>query len=331
MAWSAVESKSAIARGATIHGNEEPQYTLVAGAAIEPFRLVSVEADGDVEQADADSLAVIGVYASNVAAVANQVVDEIGWGKTVVQVAGIVSPGDQLKAYDGGKAGRFVNSTYASSEIDTTAVGSAFTNQPNNDAVEVVSASAADTTQTVTIIGTTTATDTVVVEEIALNGTTPVASAKLDWGVILAVKKSAATAGTVTVREASADQTITAGLTANVLSVGVTEVPAADQQAYNRIPAINADGASTKQIGLQGTDSTGAVIYDSQALDGATVTPVNTAFNLVTEIYRGDLEGTRTATVTVAATVDSPSLAVGKALSAAAAEDDIIGALILPV
>lgn len=330
MAWSAIESKSVVARGATIHGNEEPQYTLVAGAAINPFRLVAVASDGDVEQAGSGSTKVVGVYASNVAAVNNQVVDALGWGKTVVQVAGIVSPGDDLKAYASGYAGRFVNSDIAGDEIDTTAVGSAFTNQPNNDGVEVVSASAADTTQTVTIIGTTTGTDTVVVETVTLNGTTEVPTVKVDWGMILAVKKSAATAGTVTVREASADQTITAGLTASVLSVGVTEVPTADQQAYNRIPAINADGATTKQLGLKGTDADGATIYDSQALAGATVTPVNTAFNRVTEIYRGDLEVARTATVTVAATVDDPALKVGKALSAAAAADEIIGALILP-
>lgn len=330
MAWTAIESKSAIARGATIHGNEEPQYTLVAGAAINPFRLVAVASDGDVEQAAADSTTVVGVYASNVAAVANEVVEELAWGKTVVEAGDIIAPGDALKADANGLAIRFVTSEYAGDEIDTTAVGSAFTNQPSNDGVEVVSSNAGDTTQTVTIIGTTTGTDTVVVETVTLNGTTEVPTVKVDWGVILAVKKSAVTLGTVTVREASADQTITAGLTAAVLSVGVTEVPAADQQAYNRIPAINSDGATTKQLGLQGTNSAGTVIYDSQALAGATVTPVNVAFNRVTEIYRGDLEVARTATVTVAATVDNPALKVGKALSAAAASGDIIGALIFP-
>jgi hypothetical protein len=92
----------------------------------------------------------------------------------------------------------------------TTPVGSAFTNQPANDGIEVVSDSALDITQTVTIIGTTTGTDTVVVETVTLTGTTAVSTVKTNWGIVLAVKKSAVTAGTVTVREASANATITA-------------------------------------------------------------------------------------------------------------------------
>jgi len=185
----------------------------------------------------------------------------------------------------------------------TTAVGSAFTNQPANDGVEVVSDNAADTTQTVTIIGTTNGADTVVVETITLTGTTPAASVKTDWGVILAVKKSAVTLGTVTVREASGDATITAGLTAAVLSVGVTAVAAADQAAYNRVVSLVSDGATTKQIGLQGTNTAGTTIYDSQALAGTTAVSSNSQFLTVTEIYRGDLESGRTATETADGTL----------------------------
>lgn len=180
----------------------------------------------------------------------------------------------------------------------TTSAGLAFTNQPANDGVEVVSSDAGDTTQTVTIIGTTTASDTVVVETVTLNGTTAVPTVKTDWGVILAVKKSAATLGTVTVREASGDATITAGLTAAVLSVGVETVDAANQAAYNRVLTLVASGSTTKQLGLKGTDTTDAVIYDSQALSGTTSVLSNEAFRTVTEIYTGDLEATRTATIT---------------------------------
>lgn len=177
----------------------------------------------------------------------------------------------------------------------TTAVGSAFTNQPTNDGVEILSASAADTTQTVTIIGTTTGTDTVVVETVTLTGTTPVSTVKVDWGVVLAVKKSVATAGTVTVRKATGDATITAGLTAAVLSVGVTTVT--NTAMYNRVLQMVADGATTKQLGFQGTNTAGTVIYDSQALTGATVEVSNSSFTTLTEIYRGDLEVARTVTV----------------------------------
>lgn len=181
-------------------------------------------------------------------------------------------------------------------QATTTAAGLAFTNQPANDGIEVLSSDAGDTTQTVTIIGTTNGTDTVVVETVTLTGTTPVATVKTNWGVVLAVKKSAVTLGTVTVREASADQTITAGLTAAVLSVGVTTV--SNTAAFNRVLSMVASGATTKQLGFQGTNSAGTVIYDSQALTGTTVAVSNSQFLTLTEIYRGDLEATRTATVT---------------------------------
>lgn len=184
--------------------------------------------------------------------------------------------------------------TYAT----TTAAGSAFTNQPANDGIEVLSAEAADTTQTVTIIGTTTGTDTVVVETVTLNGTTAVSTTKTNWGVVLALKKSAATAGTVTVREASGNATISAGLTASVLSVGVNTVASSDQAAWDRAVAIVCSGSGTKQIGLKGTDSTDTTIYDSQALTGTTAVTSNSSFRTVTEIYTGDLESNRTATVT---------------------------------
>ena len=177
----------------------------------------------------------------------------------------------------------------------TTGVGAAFTNQPANDGIEVLSASAADTTQTITIIGTTTGTDTVVVETVTLTGTTAVSTVKTNWGVVLAVKKSAATAGTVTIREASGNATITT-LTALVLSAGVETVAEADQPAYGRLVSLVSDGATTKQIGLKGTDTTDAVIYDSQALAGTTAVLSNSEFRLVTEIYTGDLESGRTCT-----------------------------------
>lgn len=183
----------------------------------------------------------------------------------------------------------------------TTAAGSAFTNQPANDGVTIVSANAGDTTQTVTIIGTTNGSDTTVTEVIALTGTTPANSVKTNWGVILAVKKSATTLGTVTVSETSGGLTITAGLTAAVLSVGVTTVT--DTAAYNRVVNAVASGATTKQIGFGGTDTSGTQIYDSQALTGATSVTSNSSFFTLTEIYSGDVEASRTVTVTSTGTL----------------------------
>ncbi len=200
--------------------------------------------------------------------------------------------------------------------LDTaTAAGDAFTNQPANDGIEVVSDSTTDITQTVTIIGTTQGTDTVVVETVTLTGTTAVSTAKTDWGVVLAVKKSAATVGTVTVREASGNATITAGLTASVLSLGVNTVAAADQRAYNRPVSIVCSGSGTKQIGIKGTDTSDAVIYDSQALNGTTAVTSNSSFRSITEIYTGDLEASRTATVTNNSELRVNGAAIGYSVS----------------
>jgi hypothetical protein len=90
----------------------------------------------------------------------------------------------------------------------------AFTNQPANDGVEIVSSSASDVGKC-TIWGTTNGTTTMVSETVTLTGATPKATTKTDWGTIYAVflgdsdgKNITPAVGTITVREASADQTI---------------------------------------------------------------------------------------------------------------------------
>lgn len=176
----------------------------------------------------------------------------------------------------------------------TTAVGLAFTNQPANDGIEIVSASAADTTQSITLYGTTQGTDTVVAETVTLNGTTAVATVKTDWGLLLGYELSASCAGTVTVREASGNATIST-ITTGLLSKGVETVSLEDLPTTP--PVLVASGATTKQIGVAGTDLSGAVAYDSQALTGATAVEMNSSFGSITKIFTGDLEGTVTVSV----------------------------------
>lgn len=181
----------------------------------------------------------------------------------------------------------------------TTAAGAAFTNQPANDGIEIVSSAAADVSLDVTIVGTTQGTDTVVVETIATDasdGTTQAATVKTDWGVILAAWMPVAPTGTITIREASANGAITT-LTPTILSRGVNSVASAQQAFGDAKAELVASGTSTKQIGIKGTDSDGTVIYDSQALTDTTKVLSNSRFQTVTEIYSGDLEATRTATV----------------------------------
>ncbi len=321
--------------GATVFRDLAPRFCreLKFGGVVSPHRLVAIATDGDLEHAAFNSTKVVGASTGEKSRTADgDLVEHVGgiaWGPCVVEVDTAVNEGERLKAAQAGRAIPLVDSNLAGSTIKTTGAGIAFTNQPANDGVEVVSSNAADTTQSVTIIGTTQGTDTVVVETVTLNGVAVVATTKVDWGLILAVKLSASCAGTVTVQEASGNLAITTLLT-TVLSKGVETVAAADQRAFNQEPTAVADGATTKQIGLQGTDEDGTVIYDSQALNGATAVTMNDTFRTVTEVYTGDLEAARTATIAVGAE-ESALLGVGKTLEAAAAQGDLVNALILPL
>jgi uncharacterized protein (UPF0333 family) len=317
-----------INRGATAVPALEFGIMEKAAGTINPRRCAVYDSSGNVTQGTASSEAFAGVYMGEGAAVSGDQIS-INVGPVVVVADDAIGAGKPIKIGDSGRVLQFVDSTLAATTIKTTGAGVAFTNQPANDGIEVVSASAADTTQTVTIIGTTTGTDTVVAETVTLNGTTPVATTKTDWGVVLALKKSAATAGTVTVREASADQTISAGLTAAVLSLGVEAVTAADQQAYNVAPTAVASGATTKQIAVGGTNSAGTQIYASKALNGTTAVTFATAFKRVTEVYTGDVEASRTVVVKVGA-AGSESVRIGKSRSAATAQGDVIAAFVWP-
>lgn len=202
------------------------------------------------------------------------------------------------KEYDtGGTAARLdLILDDATGTSTTSAVGAAFTNQPANDGLEVISDAAGDTTQTITIVGTTQGTDTVVVETVTLNGTTQVVTTKTDWGFILAAWVASGTltaASTVTIREASGNAAVTT-LTPSVTSRGVNTVTSTSY--YNRLVNLVASGATTKVVGLKGTNDDGDTIYDAQALAGTTQVQSNSYFQTVTAIYTGDLENSVTVT-----------------------------------
>ena len=206
------------------------------------------------------------------------------------------------KDYDvGGTAGTFDLIAYDATGTAATLTGATADvhgNQPANDGLEIVSDAAGDTTQTITIVGTTTATDTVVVETITLNGTTPVNTTKLDWGFILASWVASGTltaASTVTIREASGNATVTT-LTPTATSRGKSSVT--DTDFGNRLIDLVAAGASTKVVGIKGTNTAGETIYDAQALNGTTKVQSNLVFNTVTELYWGDLANGTVVTVT---------------------------------
>lgn len=175
-------------------------------------------------------------------------------------------------------------------------VGGGFANQPNNDGIEILSSAAGDTTQTVTLYGTTTATETVVVETVSLTGTTVVSTTKTNWGYLLGAELSAATAGNVTIREASGNLTITT-IAAGGTTAGITNVAAGSQTCYNSTPTSVADAATTKYIGIVYQDPWGVTGYQADTLNGTTAQNFVWPASKITKVLWGDVEAARTFTV----------------------------------
>jgi hypothetical protein len=284
--------------------------TGTAAGTIPANRLVKGHTDGTLLVGTLGSLRILGVNAGD-AVVATDTVD-LSTGLVDVVAAEPILAGDNLKCGDNGRVLQMADADNLNTVIGTGTAGN-FGNQPQNDGVEIISDAAGDTTQSITIIGTTQATDTLVSETVALNGTTQVSTTKTDWGFIVAVKLSASCAGTVTVREASANATIIT-LATTVLSAGVVEVAAAAQGAHGLIPYIKAAGASTKTVGVLYEPATGAAdALMAEALNGTTAAPLPAAANLIKEIYLGDVATGTVATVYTNATEDDENVRVGRA------------------
>jgi hypothetical protein len=325
-------------RGSTLYRDlaltfQARQESLASGAVIPPHGLVAATSTG-LNAATANSPTVIGAnrrdYAVTQVSATPENWLEVGAFRTTVVADVAFAAGLRLKAANGARVCPLVTAAggggiTAGSTIKASAAGGNFGNQPLNDGIAVLSSSAADTTQTVTVYGTTTSTNTVVKEVIALNGTTAVPSVKLNWGQILGVFLSASCAGTVTVRKVTGPATITT-LATTVLSAGAVAVTAPGL-AYNTIPAVVAGGASTKQFGVIGTDSTGAVQLDSVALNGTTSVPLNSSFQSVQFILVGDNATATVATLSVGP-ADTAGVSVGVAIEAAAAPLALIDAVL---
>lgn len=140
-----------------------------------------------------------------------------GAGGTPIDIATLgdaytsIDDGTNSATASGAESKTYRRASTLDTEVEVFNGTGTFTNQPSNDGVEIVSSAAGDTTQTVTIYGTTNGADQseTIIETVSLNGTTVVSTTKTDWGNVLAVKKSASTTGTITFREASGDLAIT--------------------------------------------------------------------------------------------------------------------------
>ena len=172
--------------------------------------------------------------------------------------------------------------------IVSAKAGGGFTNQPAGDSVDIVS-DGADVTQSCTIYGTRTGALTVVDSEtIALTSSAPVTTTITDWETILGVELSASCAGTITVSESTGSGAITT-ISTTVLNAGV-QTPTSTDGKY-QIPTHDADGASTKSVGILGTGSDGAALSFVDALNGTTEENHGTAvFATIEKVFIGDVE-----------------------------------------
>lgn len=189
-----------------------------------------------------------------------------------------------------------VTAALTGKNLITPVAGGNFDNQPNNGGVEIISDNNADKGMIVTLYGTIHgATTAVISEQLVLKGTTQVVSTHTDWSAILGVEMDSVAAGTVTIREASTNQTITS-LATTVLSAGVATIT--ESKCRDRKIVIDADGASTKIVGVIGTDYNDAVITAAAALTGDTEKDLSALlFRTATKILIGDVASTTKVTV----------------------------------
>jgi hypothetical protein len=169
--------------------------------------------------------------------------------------------------------------------------GGNFANQPAGDGIEVLSDNAADVGMTITFYGTKTgATTTVTSETVTLNGATFIPTVLQTWQNLLGAELSAVCAGTVTIREASANATIIT-IAAGTLSAGV--VTPSDTKARGTIVRHDASAASTAPVGIIGTDVFGSAVSSVDALNGTTEEDHNAdVFDTVTKVLIGAVAST---------------------------------------
>lgn len=260
-----------------------PQLT-DSGAGIAAGRICEFTS-GEIKLGTEQNALVMGITRS---AIGTDDKGDVEFGFVPAMAGSPVNAGDRIAPRASGYIGKA--QTGQVSLLDATAGGS-FGNQPANDGIEIVSDNTGDTTQTVTLIGTLNGAATVIVTEtLTLTGTTQVVSSHTNWGVLLAARLSASCAGTITIREASGNATITTITTGN-LTAGIAT--ATSTQAYGLVPRRDCSGASTAAIGVKGTGLDGAALYVAAATDGTTEGDFgSTPFATVEEFYLGAVANT---------------------------------------
>jgi hypothetical protein len=173
--------------------------------------------------------------------------------------------------------------------------GAGFTNQPANDGIEVVSSSALDV-QYLDLYGTTHGTTTLVRERIHLTGTSVVSTVKTNWGRLLGaliprgLGRNAV--GTITIREASGNATITT-IVPTARSSGIVLVSSANRPMFGLPGVVVGSEPSTRIVGLIGTalDNSTAVL-EAVALAGTDLVSLTESLASITALLIGDIDDT---------------------------------------
>ena len=241
-------------------------------------------------------------------------------GIVTVTAGSPIAAGQRVKCGTAGKAISFIDSTVKDTEI-ASFNGAGFTNQPATDTVTVVSSSAEDTTQSITLIGVDSSGD-YISETLELKGTTDVDTASALWATVSAVILDAACVGDVKVSEKSEGKEIIT-LTAGELSAGIETI--ADGYAYNKIATVVADGVSSGKLVIVHEATDGAAETNLVAtLDGTTEVALGTASYKITKVYTGGVADTVNVDLDVTGTADSEDLICGRALSSGDAGDEVV-------
>jgi len=271
-----------------------------------------VEIDGStekVEVAGASSVRVIG--ANQDKARADGDFFDVENGAVEVVTGGPVVAGQRVKAGASGKAVAFIDSVLADTEI-VAVDGADFTNQPDDDTITVVSSSADDDTQTLTVYGIDDS-GAFISQEFELDGTTDVDSTDADWSVVCGAILDSACAGDVEISEKSGGLEIVT-ISAGDLSAGIETIT--DGFAYSSKVNVVADGASTKKLIVVHQATEGASETNLLAtLNGTTDVALGTASYKITKMMIGDVEDTVEVSAKVNSTEDDLKLSVGRALT----------------
>jgi hypothetical protein len=197
-----------------------------------------------------------------------------GWGTAVAQVG---APGVTVNA---------TRTVDGEDDAITTQLAAA-------GLVEVLSSSAGDVGQSVTIYGTNAANTAAQKETVTLNGVSVITTTLQFRRVLGVVITGTTTVGTVTVRAAPAGAAII------TLGIGVMQKGAFKGEymyVNNVVASLVANGATVKQVLIFGKNAAGADAQEIVVLNGAVPVATVGTYSQITAIVTGDVEAARTVT-----------------------------------